>query len=228
LYTPERFQALQQQQAREASHAEQQEVVAAERAAEEDEEAATRERPRRQEERRLGTYVVSALENIYQTDLLSDDSPYVFDVHSDRPGTEYENVDLLAVHWRSGRNVELVAVEVKLDFTPRLVQQARNYARFADRVWLAIPVLAEAAEASAALRDFDPMLFEHVVDIGLGVLACRRRPGRSYEVVPVHWPRRNVVDALEKELFLERYRQHFERAGVLEPRAGRKFPTLFA
>src|SRR5262249_31436121 len=49
--------------------------------------------------------------------------------------------------------------------------------RFADRVWLAVPVLAEVAEASSALRDFDPLQFEHVIDVGLGILAYRRRSG---------------------------------------------------
>jgi len=226
FYSPERYQKLQQEQAIEASNAEQSEIVAYQEPDEEDE-VEPREKPKyRQEERRLGTYVLSALENIYQSDQTPEDSSYVFDVHNDRPGTEFENVDLLAVHWRSGKCVELVAVEVKLDFTARLVQQARNYGRFADRVWLAVPVLAEATEASTALRDFDPMLFEHVVDVGLGILACRRRPGRSYDVVPVHWPRRMHPDPAEKELFLERYRKHFETASVIAPRDGRRYPTL--
>jgi hypothetical protein len=227
FYSTERFEKLQQAQALEASNAEQEEASAPEEPQEDEDEAAPRERPRnRQEERRLGAYVLSALENIYQSDQTPEDSSYVFDVHNDRPGTEFENVDLLAVHWRSGKCVELVAVEVKLDFTARLVQQARNYGRFADRVWLAVPILAEAAEASTALRDFDPYLFEHVVDVGLGILACRRRPGRSYEAIPVHWPRRMHPDPAEKELFLERYRTHFESASVLAPRAGRRYPSL--
>jgi hypothetical protein len=184
------------------------------------------ERRNRQEERRLGTYVVSTLENIYQSDHTPDDAPYVFDVHNDRAGTEFENVDVMAAHWRSPKVVELVAVEVKLDFTARLVQQARNYGRFADRVWIAVPVLAEAADASGALREFDPLLFEHVIDTGLGILACRRRPGRSYEVLPVHWPRRMHADQVEKEAFLERYRRQFETAGVLAPRGGHRYPAF--
>jgi hypothetical protein len=229
LYSAERYQKVLQDQAAEASQAEQQEVAAQESIpCDDDVDTVRRDRPRRQEERRLGTYVVSALESIYQSDWSPDDAPYVFDVHSDRPGAEFENIDLLAVHWRSERNVELVAVEVKLEFTARLVQQARNYGRFADRVWLAVPVSAEAAEASTALRDLDPLLFEHVVDSGLGILACRRRPGRSYEIAPVHWPRRNVIDPLEKEMFLERYRHHFESAGAMPPRAGRKYPAMLA
>ena len=155
-----------------------------------------------------------------------DDAPYVFDVHHDRAGSDYENVNVLAIHWRSSKVAELISVEVKLDFTARLVQQARNYGRFSDRVWIAAPLLAEAADASAALRDFDPQLFEHVVEAGLGILACRRRPGRSYEVLPVHWPRRLAPDPVEKEGFLERYRPHFEQAAVLAPRAGRRNPVF--
>jgi hypothetical protein len=150
----------------------------------------------------------------------------VFDVHNGRAGNEFENVDVMAVHWRSSKVVELVTVEVKLEFTARLVQQARNYGRFCDRVWLAVPVLAEAADAAGALREFDPMLFEHVVDTGLGILACRRRPGRSYEVLPVHWPRRMRPDLVEKDGFLERYRRQFEQAGVLAPRSGHRFPAF--
>jgi len=230
LYSPERFQKIQTAEEAKATSAEQEIVVATEQAEVDDEDEATsapREKPKhRQEERRLGAYVVTVMENIYQSEHTPDDADYVFDVHNDRPGSEFENVDLLAVHWRSGKSVELVAIEVKLDFTARLVQQAKNYMRFADRVWLAVPVLAEVAEASSALRDFDPLLFEHVVDAGLGILACRRRPGRSYEVVPVHWPRRVFPDPVEKELFLERYRTQFEQAGVLPPRAGRRYPSF--
>jgi hypothetical protein len=54
---------------------------------------------------------MTVLENIYQSEHTPEDSDYVFDVHSDRPGSEFENVDLLAVHWRSAKSVELVAVE---------------------------------------------------------------------------------------------------------------------
>jgi len=183
FYTEERFAKLQRKTEAEATHAEQQEAAkpSVPEVDEEEEPAAPRERRRnRQEERRLGTYVVSALENIYQSDHTPEDAPYVFDVHNDRAGSDYENVDVLAIHWRSSKVAELISVEVKLDFTARLVQQARNYSRFSDRVWIAAPLLAEAADASAALRDFDPQLFEHVVESGLGILACRRRPGRSH------------------------------------------------
>jgi hypothetical protein len=228
FYSEDRFAKIQQQQDVKAASAEQA-VTAVEEPEEDDDSspaAPTERRRSRQEERRLGTYVVSALENLYQSDYAPEDAPYVFDVHNDRAGNEFENVDVVASHWRSSRVVELISVEVKLEFTARLVQQARNYGRFSDRVWLAAPVLAEAADASTALRDFDPNLFEHVVDAGLGILACRRRPGRSYEIVPIHWPRRLNPDAVEKDLFLERYRKHFERAGVLAPRSGHRYPTF--
>lgn len=229
FYSEERFANLkkaQEQQATTAEQAEQGPVVEVE-ADDEEQETPPRERRRnRQEERRLGTYVVSALENLYQSDHAPDEAPYVFDVHSERGGAEFENVDVMAAHWRSEKVVELVTIEVKLDFTARLVQQARNYGRFSDRVWIAVPVLAEAADAAGALREFDPLLFEHVVESGLGILACRRRPGRSYEVLPVHWPRRLVPDPVDKDAFLERYRQYFEQAGVLAPRVGRRYPAF--
>ncbi len=144
IYSPERYQTLQRAEDARATVAEREETPAADAEDEEYEVAPAREKPKnRQEERRLGTYAVTTLESIYQSEHAPDDSDYVFDVHSDRPGTEFENIDLLAVHWRSSKAVELVAVEVKLDFTARLVQQARNYMRFADRVWLAVPILAE-------------------------------------------------------------------------------------
>jgi hypothetical protein len=226
FYTEEAFARLQTAQEVKATKAEQ--VAAADVEPEEEEQdTPVKERRRnRQEERRLGTYVVSTLENIYQSDHAPEDAPYVFDVHNDRAGTEFENVDVMAAHWRSPKCVELVTVEVKMEFTARLVQQARNYTRFSDRVWIAVPVLAEAADAAGALREFDPLLFEHVIDAGLGVLACRRRPGRSYEALPVHWPRRMRPDPVEKEAFLERYRRQFEQAGVLAPRGGRHYPAF--
>jgi hypothetical protein len=228
FYSEDRYARLQSAQEQKATTAEQVAVTEVEQEEDDQEqEVPQKERRRnRQEERRLGTYVVSTLENVYQSDLAPEDAPYVFDVHSDRAGNEFENVDVMAAHWRSPKIVELVIVEVKLDFTARLVQQARNYMRFSDRVWLAVPVLAEAADASGALREFDPLLFEHVIDSGLGILACRRRPGRSYEVLPVHWPRRCRPDAVEKEAFLERYRRQFEQAGVLAPRGGHRYPAF--
>jgi hypothetical protein len=226
FYSEEAYAKLQNAQEQKATRAEEVAVAEPEPEEEEHDTPAKERRRNRQEERRLGTYVVSTLENIYQSDCTPEEAPYVFDVHNDRAGTEFENVDVMAVHWRSPKVVELVTVEVKLEFTARLVQQARNYGRFSDRVWLAVPVLAEAADAAGALREFDPLLFEHVVDSGLGILACRRRPGRSYEALPVHWPRRMRPDPVEKDGFLERYRRQFEQAVVLAPRSGHRFPAF--
>ncbi len=179
----------------------------------------------RQEESRLGTYVSGALENIYESDSGPSDRPYVFDVHSERPGSEYENVDVLAVHWRSDSCVEIVAVEIKLALSAKLLQQARNYTRFADRVWIAVPFSGEVGSAGTILRDLDPLLFDHIVECGLGILACRRGRGSSYEILPVHWPRRLVVDPVEKEMFVERYRGQLEEAQVIRPRETR-YPRL--
>lgn len=227
FFTEERYRGLQSEQAVEADQAARTVSEAPPTEEEIAEVEEVRQRPRnRQEESRLGTYVLSALENIYQTDFSPEDAPFVFDVHNARAGSGWENVDLLAVHWRTPAVVEIVAVEVKLDFTARLVQQARNYARFADRVWVAVPILAEAADAATALREFDPLLFEHIVDEGLGILACRRRPGKSYEVLPVQWPKRLRPDPVEKEAFIDRYREQFEEAVVVARRDLKRYPVL--
>lgn len=225
FYTEEAFERLRRVQEEQATRAETADTVK-EVDEEDDIKPRNERRQARQEEARLGTYVVGALENIYQSDYAPTESPYAFDVHSERPGSEFENVDAIAVHWRSERIAEIVSVEVKLDFTARLLQQARNYSRFSDRVWVAVPVLADVADVAEALRDYDPLLFEHVLEVGLGILACRRRPGRSYEIVPVQWPRRNHPDAVEREQFLERYRSSFEAAGVLAPRTRTRYPVF--
>jgi hypothetical protein len=78
--------------------------------------AVPRERKkRRREEGRLGAYIVPFLEEIYDDEASPD--TYVFDVHSTRGGTDFENVDLLAMHWRSAKCVDVISVEVKLRFT---------------------------------------------------------------------------------------------------------------
>lgn len=175
-------------------------------------------RRNRKEEARLVTYVHSALEEIY----VGDHAPerieeFVFDVHNERCGGVFENVDLLAIDWRSLKRVELVTVEAKLDFTAQLVHQAHNYTRFSHRVWLAVRVHALPQSAAGALRLSDPRLFDYCIDQGLGILACRPSRGRSYEVFPVHWPRRLSPDPAELEAFMERYRSCLEVAGVLAP-----------
>jgi hypothetical protein len=180
----------------------------------------------RQEEARLVRYVVDALRDIYDSDCAPDRCEVAFDVHSERGGSEYENVDAIGIHWRSSEVVDLAAVEVKLDFSVRLVQQANNYRRFADRVWIAIPVQAPVGQAADELRETDPRLFEYVIKAGLGVLACHRRRGRTYEVFPVQWPRRCLPDPVERDAFVERHYSTFEEAGVVAPRARTKFPRL--
>ena len=105
----------------------------------------------RQEEARLCTYVKDALADLYGTDY-GPDVEYVFDVHNERPGSEFENVDVLAVHWRSDQHVEIVAVEAKLAFNARAVHQASNYSRFADRTWIAVPVTADLAGTLATIN----------------------------------------------------------------------------
>ncbi|MDQ2645150.1 MAG: hypothetical protein M3020_15140 [Myxococcota bacterium] len=193
-----------------------------------DEEAdvtAPRERKkRRREEARLGAYIVPVLEELYD-DEASPES-YVFDVHAARGGNDFENVDLLAIHWRSAKVIDIVTVEVKLKFTAFLVQQARNYTRFSERVWIALPVDATTSrDAAMELRAQDQLLFEHVVEAGLGILACHRGRGGAYDVFPIHWPRRNVVDAREREELVKRYRPQFEESGVIPPVA-RSYPKL--
>ena len=123
--------------------------------------------------------------------------------------------------------VETITVEVKLDFTVRLIQQANNYRRFSSRVWIAVPCTSDASEAAAQLREIDPMLFEYVTELGLGILACRRAKGRSYEVFPIHWPRLGPPDAVATEGFIERYRSVFEEANVVKSRrTPKRYPRV--
>lgn len=180
-------------------------------------------RPNRQEEARLVTYVKTSLEDLYSSDANIADKTFVFDVHSHRKGSSFENTDLIAVHWRSREVCDLITVEVKLEFTAQVVQQALSYTRFSHRVWVAIPV---DTDSHSELREKNPALFEYAISQGLGVLACRRRKGRSYEVFPIHWPLRHTLDPLEEEEFLERYREQFEEGGVIEPKDRRRPPRL--
>ena len=180
-------------------------------------------RTNRQDEARLVTYVKGALEDLYSSDANSADKTYVFDVHSHRKGSTFENTDLIAIHWRSRGVCDLITVEVKLEFTAQVVQQALSYTRFSHRVWVAVPV---ETDWHSELRERNPALFEYAISRGLGVLACRRRKGRSFEVFPIHWPLRNTLDPLEEEEFLERYRDEFEEAGVIEPKDKVRPPRL--
>jgi len=204
-----------------------------ERAAEAAEQAANAEteneqeqvprRKNRQEEARLVKYVEEALENIYASDY-GPDVQVAFDVHNERPGSELENIDALAINWRSDDVVEIVSVEVKLDFCAKLVQQANNYRRFSHRVWIALPVSTD--EPGIEIRESAPSLFEYVIEQGIGILACRRRQGHSYEIWPIQWPRLNQLDSLERIEFMERYRTVFEETCVVESREESWRPML--
>ena len=164
----------------------------------------------------MGAYVVPLIEEIYASESAPEGRTYVFDVHDSRPGGEYQNVDLLAVHWRSRKVIELVAVEVKLDFTARAVQQACSYTRFAHRTWLAVKVVNGPEYAAWELWTRDPGLFDHAVARGIGIIGCKATPGRAYTAFPIQWPKRHEPDPFEREQFLEHYREWFEDADVLE------------
>jgi len=142
-------------------------------------------------------------EDLYASDSISADTNFVFDVHSHRKGSSFENTDLIAIHWRSREVYELITVEVKLEFSAQVVQQALSYTRFSHRAWVAVPV---ETDSHWELRERNPTLFEYAISRGLGILACRRRKGRRYEVFAVHWPLRHTLDPLEADEFLERYR----------------------
>jgi hypothetical protein len=189
-----------------------------------EEEEAPVKKPNRQEEARLCKYVEAALETLYASDFGPDDVQIAYDVHSERPGSEFENMDVVAIHWRSDEVVELIAVEVKLDFSPRLVLQAGNYKRFAHRVWVALPVSSD--EPGIELREHDPLLFEHVLEEGIGVLACRRKQGGAYDVRPIHWPQLNPLDSIARDALIERYRSVFEDAQVVERKTQNWRPRL--
>lgn len=220
FYSKERYEALQDETNAKA------EVTAKEETAPEPEPERER-RSNKQEEARLVTYVQQALDNLYWSDAGPEGLERVaFDVHNMRAGSEYENVDILAVHWRSAKRVDFVAVEVKLSFTAGLVHQAHNYTRFAHRVWIAIPVNASPEEAAVSLREENPSLFDYVIELGIGILACKRRQGRSYEVVPIHWPRRYACDSLEMDGFVERYRDVFEETRVVAPQRRHHYAEL--
>lgn len=212
-----------------------QEVANQEKATAEEAEDASREasalppeeiaipRANRQEEARMVKYVKSALEELYASDVGPEDTEFVFDVHSDHKGGSFENVDLIAVHWRSRDFCDLITVEVKLEFSARAVQQALNYRRFSNRTWVA--ALVETDSRDEIPRRY-PALFDYAISCGLGVLGCRRRQGSSYDVLPVHWPLRSQPDPLQEEEFIKRYRDHFEEAGAVEREQKRPTPRF--
>lgn len=192
-----------------------------------DSEAEPQRRSYRQEEARLVTYVTASLEELYASDYApSGIEAIAFDVHKQRAGSEYENVDVLAVHWRSPKRVDIIAVEVKLQFGPAVVHQAHNYTRFSNRVWIAVPVQVGAPEAAMALRAENPALFDYVVELGIGILGCHRRQGGRYNVFPLHWPSRLECDPLERDGLIHRYRTEFEDTGVVAPAKKQQYADL--
>lgn len=192
----------------------------------EDEEPIPVKRSNRKEEARLVTYVVDSLSDLYDSDPRPDNRAISFDVHNERAGTDFENVDAIAIHWRSKEVVDLIAIEAKLQFSAMLVQQANNYRRFADRVWVAIPVQAPVGKAALELRELNARLFDYVISLGIGVLACHKRRGGRYEIFPVQWPGRCFPDPIERHEFIERNYETFEEAGVVEPRNRGMFPRV--
>jgi len=206
-------------------------VIAPQIAAEiEAEEASTKHNPedikevrekrhRRADESRLcKSYVLPFLRALYHTDSKPKDYENAFVVQDQRPSTDFRNVDLLAVHWRTHEIAELVTVEAKLGFTSQLVQQAANYSRFSHRVWIAVVVEPgiEVEEIVASLKEEDELLFEYVLSLGLGVIACQKGRGGSFNCYAIQWPRKQQPDNFEKMSFMECYRETFEEAGLLE------------
>lgn len=188
-------------------------------------ESESQKRVRSQKEARLGRYIVDALDNIYYSDYTPDETDIAFDVHKQNSGGKFENVDAIAVDWVRPDLVEIVTVEVKLKFNAELVQQASNYRRFSHRVWIAVPIEGSIADSCSYLRGEDRRLFECVLDMGIGILACRMRQGGRYEVAPVHWPQRQNPNRYEKVEFLQRYHDIFVNASI-SPDHDTRFPSV--
>lgn len=177
----------------------------------------------KQDEAILVKFVTEALEAIYEPEHdLS--SQYTFDTHSERSGGEFENVDILAIHWRTEDIAEIVSVEAKLKFSAALLQQANNYKRFSDRVWVAVPVDAEAGMEATKLREQDILLFDLAVQSGIGILACRK-VRRKYEVTPIHWPSPCSVSRVDRSAFLKRRKEKFIEAGVIPPESKKRYAS---
>jgi hypothetical protein len=180
-----------------------------------------------QAEQRIVESVCDALRTIYGTEY-GPEADYVFDVHNNRGGDQYENVDVLALDWRSDSHVELIAVEAKTSFNVQVVHQATHYMRFADRSWIAVKIDGELQKASSELRGENPSLFDYVLKLGIGILACKRRRGNNarYEVLPIHWPSTSKWDPFERRRFIERYQEQLQSAKALPPIQPIPFPSL--
>ena len=186
--------------------------------------------PNKQEEWRMSSYIMDYLSDLYMTSrFVPADTEVAFDVCDQRrkiKGTSkgvWENIDVLAVDWRSDTAVDLVAVEAKLSFTSDAVMQAISYTRFADRVWLAV-----GCQTDSPLEDLlfeNRSLLDFAVGHGLGILCCKMGRGRSYDIIPVSYPRKQNPDEIERDRFKERYSTTLEAAKVLQPGQNRRYPV---
>lgn len=188
------------------------------------EEESRQESVRRQDEKRMAVYVLQTLADIYASEYCE---TCAFDVQNSRSGAKYENVDIIALDWRSPNVVDIVTVEVKLEFSSLPIQQALSYRRFSNRVWIAVQVEKSFSQCAVYLRTTQPLLFQYAVDQGLGILACKRAPGRGvFEVAPIQWPRFYPTDYLEREAFIQRYRECFEESCVIPKNEAQSYPML--
>lgn len=148
--------------------------------------------------------------------------PTCFNVGAIHKGSTFENIDVLAIHWKNDHHYEIVAVEAKQDFTAEAVYQALSYSRFAHRVWVAVLIPPKTSGYSHIewLMEKNLELFEYAVDMGLGILACRRTQGGGngrYNVSIQSYPRLQTPNKVSRENFESRYREQLVRAGVLNP-----------
>ena len=186
--------------------------------------------PNKQEEWRMSSYIMDYLSDLYSNGpFVPEDAEVAFDVCDQRRKIKgstksvWENIDVLAVDWRSPTAVDLVAVEAKLSFTTDAVMQAISYTRFADRVWLAIGCPTDSPLEYLFFENRS--LLDFAVEHGLGILCCKMGRGRSYDVIPVSYPRKQRPDEIERERFKERYSTTLEKALVLQPGHNRRYPV---
>jgi len=224
FYTPQRLETLLKEESEEKSEVKEALSANADLPEEDDLEervALKAKHKRKAEERRLcENYIHPFLTELYETEHKPHETECAFVVQDQRPSSSLRNVDLVAVQWRTPEFVELITVEAKLSFSAQLVQQAANYIRFSHRVWIAVVVNAgtDVGEIAQSLYDKDPLLFEYVVSLGLGIIACQKAKGGSFNCYAVQWPKKQSPDEFEKASFIEDYRETFEEAGLLEKR----------
>lgn len=184
---------------------------------ENDEISTKRDSKRSYKERRLcEQYILPFLRALYSSDL-NENREVAFCVQNERPSTQFRNVDLIALNWRDTETAEIVTVEAKLEFNAQVVQQAANYSRFSHRVWIAVVVekSIEVEQIVPSLQESDSLLFEYILSLGLGVIACQPGRGGSYACYPVQWPQKKDPDLFEKQNFINSYWETFEEAGLI-------------